>query len=171
MRSVARGMAVTFFCLLLFGFDQLPRRAPDIPRLAVVNSPKHATFSLKSLRGHVVLVFFWNEKDAPFDDFINTLKRWYAEFRSRDLDMAAVYIPWWDSENSGVALPDLITRYALEFPVMIDRGARVRAAYNELMSPAVFCIDRKGFIRAEYFGIIDMKSVRIMLETLLEEAP
>jgi hypothetical protein len=171
MRSPLRFAVVPLVCLLLSGFDQLPRRAPEVSRVIILNSPGHPAFSIKSYRGRVVLVAFWNQRDSGFEDFIATLKSWYGQYRFRGLEIAAVYIPGWDAESGGSVLADLIKEHALEFPVMEDKDARVRAAYGTLMSPSVFCVDRKGRIRAATSGIFDMNNVRVILETLLEEAP
>jgi peroxiredoxin len=157
--------------LLSCGFDELPRRAPEIRGATVLNAPASSKLSLKSLRGRVVLIAFWNPDNTGFENFVATLKAWYSQYRFRGLQIIAVYVPGWDTGKKESSASDLAKEYAMEFPVTEDRDASVRVAYSELMSPALFCIDRKGMIRGEWSGIFDMKHARVMLEALLQEVP
>jgi peroxiredoxin len=171
MRLFFKKAVVLLACFGLLGFGQAPHRAPEVPHMAILNASGPTFFSLKALRGRVVLIAFWNSEDAGFETYMATLRAWDKAYRSRGLQVVGVYVPHWQAEQAQEDISRIIKSYGILFPILSDRQARMQEAYGSWMSPSVFCVDRKGFLRASYSGLFDTKDVRTMCEALCEEAP
>lgn len=126
---------------------------------------------MKALRGRAALVVFWNPSDGSCAALMGLLNKWYERDKSRGLEIVGVYVAHWDYQRNEGYVTEAIKKYAIKFPVLTDPDSRLRVAYGQLMTPSIFCVDRKGLIRASYSAVFDMKDVDVTLRTLLEEAP
>jgi peroxiredoxin len=101
-------------------------------------------WSLRTLRGKVVLVNFWATWCPPCRQEIPTLKLVYDRFQSQGLVVLAI------SEEA----PDTLRKYAAEnnvrFPVLVDADTKVEErAFHMKGLPASFIYDRSGRLVAQ----------------------
>jgi peroxiredoxin len=172
MRMFVSRIFFLLACLGLCGFNAPLRRAPEFPRSVSLNtSVTSSRVSIKALRGRAVLVVFWNPSDAGCEALMGLLNKWVERDRSRGLEIVGVYVSHWDYQKDGRFIDEAIKKYAIRFPVLPDPDSRLRIAYGQLMTPSIYCVDRKGLIRASYSAVFDMKDVDVTIQTLLEEAP
>ncbi len=146
------------------------RRAPEIPHTVSFNTHAYERLSLKALRGKVVMLFFWSAGDVGCRKAIVHVNRLRAAFRPKGLEVIGVHSPNWESfEKSAHYVFENLQACGIAFPVIMDIDNRIKAAYGSLMVPSVFLVDRNGFIRAQYGGVLDYHSIETTLDQLLTE--
>ena len=120
------------------------RPAPDfvLPRLG-----GGAPLSLGELRGRVVLVNFWATWCKPCEDEMPAMERLYRSLAGTEFELLAVSVDTGPDEVQ--AFRD---RLGLSFPILLDPGKRVSAAYQSYRFPESYLIDRDGRILSRYIG-------------------
>ncbi|HKZ06964.1 MAG TPA: TlpA disulfide reductase family protein [Methylomirabilota bacterium] len=104
--------------------------------------------SLASLRGDVVLLYFWAtwcpycEKELP-----TTVEQLARRYRDRRLSVLAVNI----EEGRGKVLP-WIRRHGVTVPVLLDVDGDVTSEYRVTATPTAVLIDREGKMLARAVG-------------------
>ncbi|MGE5280563.1 MAG: redoxin domain-containing protein [Deltaproteobacteria bacterium] len=146
----------------------LMRRAPEIPHTVSFNTHDYGSLSIKSLRGCVVLVFFWSGSHVGCRRVIEELNGLYARRHDDGFEVIGVHAPNWESlEGSAQYLFDAVQDCGIKFPVVMDESSRIKQAYGTLAVPSLFLIDRHGFIRARYYGEIDFAQLEAAIDHLL----
>ena len=101
-------------------------------------------WTLRELRGKVVLVNFWATWCPPCRQEIPTLKLAYDRFKGQGFIVLAI------SEEDPAILRKFVAEEGLPFPVLPDAGAKVAEnAYHAIGVPASFLYDRSGAIVAQ----------------------
>jgi peroxiredoxin len=122
--------------------------------------------SLSGLRGRVVFLNFWATWCPPCRAEMPDMETVHQRLTSRGLEMLAV-----DSGEKDAAVAAFIKRSGFTFPVALDTGGRVSAAYGISAIPTTYLIDRRGRIVSRVVGAFpwDTPAVIAALETLLNE--
>lgn len=101
-------------------------------------------WTLRELRGKVVLVNFWATWCPPCRQEIPTLKLAYDRFREQGFIVLAI------SDEEPHVLTKFVAESGIEFPVLVDAGAKVEErAYHTVGVPVSFVYDRSGKIVAQ----------------------
>jgi len=174
--STASLLSVSFSvsCLLaapsLAGCSPALRRAPEIPHTVSFNTHAYDRFSIKELRGKVVVLFFWSGSSVVCRPAVDRMNRLYEAYRTQGLEIVGVHAPEWESFQGAAhdVYEDLQTR-AIRFPVVLDEGGRIQAAYGTFVVPSVCLVDRNGFVRAQLTGVLDFDQIEAVLGQLLSE--
>ncbi len=145
------------------------RPAPEIRAGAVYNSSAYENFSLKALRGQVVLIFFWTADDPTCAAAIRLLNDWYASWKDRGFEIVGVFCPAWEQMRAESFAFEEIRKRKIAFPVVFDGQGALRAAYGLWAWPAFFLVDRQGYIRAQESGPFRETKLKTMTEILLDE--
>jgi peroxiredoxin len=118
---------------------------------------KGKSWTLKDLRGKVVLVNFWATWCPPCRKEMPDLDALYKEFRDKGLVILAIS----DEETAKVA--PFIAEHKYSYPILLDPGDKV----NKMMAiegiPKSFVYDREGKLVAQ---AIDMRTRGQLLEML-----
>ena len=100
------------------------------------------TWSLKDLKGKVVLVNFWATWCPPCRRELPDLGVVYQRFRNQGLEILAI------SDEEGSILRPFVERENLRFPVLLDPGHKMRDKFRVNGVPASFVYDRAGHLVA-----------------------
>lgn len=113
----------------------------ELPRL------DGAAVRLADQRGKVVLLNFWATWCKPCEDEMPAMQRLYERLAGTDFELLAVSV---DEERTPVDA--FRERLGLAFPILLDPGKAVAAAYQTHRFPETYLIDRDGRILARYIG-------------------
>lgn len=134
------------------------------------NTANDQPVSLKSLRGHVVLVDFWAyscincQRNQPY------LNAWYKAYHSAGLDIIGVQSPEFSFEKSASNVQGAIDREHIAYPVALDPKLQTWTNYRNQYWPAKYLIDHDGSVRSIKFGEGDYSQTETQIRTLLREA-
>ncbi len=92
----------------------------------------------KGLRDKVVLINLWSTTCPPCRKEFPDLQALYARYGPRGLVVLAI------SDDDADALKRFVAEQKLSFPVLMDPGQKVKAAFKVTGTPATFVYDRSG---------------------------
>jgi peroxiredoxin len=114
-------------------------------------------WTLKALRGKVVLVNFWATWCPPCRKEMPDLEALYNRFKDQDLVILAI-----SDEDAGKVAPFIAER-KISYPILLDPGRKVNELFAVDGIPKTFIYDRSGTLVAES---IDMRTRHQFLEML-----
>ena len=115
------------------------------------------TWSLRELKGKVVLVNFWATWCPPCRKEMPDLNTLYQRFRDQGFVILAI-----SDEEAGKVKPFIAERN-ISYPVMLDPGRKVNELFQVEGIPKSFVYDREGKLVAQS---IDMRTQKQFLEML-----
>lgn len=118
------------------------------------------SWSLKSLRGEVVLVNFWATWCPPCQKEMPDLEALYKRFRNQRFVILSI------SDEEADKVRPFISERKITYPVLLDPGRKVHKAFEVEGIPKSFVYDREGKLVAQS---IDMRTQKQFLE-MLEQA-
>ena len=104
------------------------------------------SWTLKSLRGHVVVVNFWATWCPPCRKEIPVLKSVNKRFQTRGLLILAI------SDEEPTVLRKYVGEEGLSFPVLLDSGDRVKKLFAVGGIPHTLVYDSRGRLAAQALG-------------------
>lgn len=129
-------------------------QAPDFTLPAVTSV--HGPLSLHMLRGHPVLLNFFNSKCPPCIEEMPTLRHTARIYRAQGVIVLGV-------ATGGDSL-DSARQFAgeqrLTYPVIVDEHQNVAWRYDVAGWPTSFFLDTQGRLRGEFVGPLDDPTVR-----------
>ena len=127
-------------------------------------TPEGAPFSLKQLRGKVVLVNFWATWCEPCITEMPALQRLRNELASSGFEVLAV-----NYQEGPARINSFIEKMKLTLPVVRDTDGSVARSWGARVFPASYLVDRDGNIRHSIGGGADWTSPRLVstIRTLL----
>ena len=125
-------------------------RAPELPQnYPWLNTNK--PFSLKQLRGRIVILDFWTYCCINCLHVLPDLK--YLEQKYKDsLTVIGVHSAKFDNEKETENIRQAVLRYDIEHPVLVDRDFRVWQEYAVKAYPTFAIIDPQGYLVATLTG-------------------
>ncbi len=134
------------------------------------NTPGGAPLSLRSLRGHVVLVDFWTYSCINCIRTLPYLNAWNARYASKGLTIVGVHTPEFPFEHSASNVQEAIHQNGIGYPVAQDNNYSTWNAYKNEYWPAEYLIDARGRIRVADFGEGEYAAKERAIRSLLVEA-
>lgn len=149
--------------------------ALSLPALAQQPKQKAPNFALKDaqgktvelakLKGKVVLVNFWATWCGPcrkeMPDFVEV----YKQQKTKGFEIIGVSL---DEEGWEVVRP-FLTKYNINFPVVVGDGKLAKAYGGIEFLPTSFLIDRNGFIVDKHVGLLSKEKLEHKIAPLLQE--
>ena len=116
-------------------------------------------WSLRELRGSVVLVNFWATWCPPCRKEMPDLESIYERFQARGLVILAI------SDESEAKVAPFVSKMGVTYPVMLDPGRKVNELFQVDGIPKSFVYDRNGALVTES---IDMRTQKQFLDMLAQ---
>lgn len=170
MRGTARaGRLLSAAAALLLGLagasTALAGQAANKPAAAFeLVSVAGQTVRLAELRGKVVLIDFFASWCEPCMKELPELEKLAQQLQGRDIVFVGINI---DREKKNAL--DLVSRFKLTFPVLLDPEGKVAERYDPPKMPSSYVVDREGtvrFINEGFSGAADLAKLRKQLEQL-----
>jgi peroxiredoxin len=117
------------------------------------------TWTLKELRGNVVVVNFWATWCPPCRKEMPDLETLYKQFKDQGLVILAI-----SDEDAGKVRP-FVAEQKVTYPILLDPGRKVNELFQIEGIPKTFVYDRGGKLVAQS---IDMRTRRQFLEMLAQ---
>ena len=122
-----------------------------------LNDLQGKAWSLKDLRGKVVLLNFWATWCPPCRKEMPDLEALYLRFNDQGLVILAV------SDEDAAKVSPFLAERSITYPVLLDPGRKVNEQLQIEGIPKSFVYDRSGKLVAQS---IDMRTQRQFLEML-----
>ena len=117
------------------------------------------SWTLKDLRGKVVLVNFWATWCPPCRKEMPDLQTLYRQFNDQGLVILAI------SDEDAATVKPFIAKQKVTYPILLDPGRKVHELFEVVGIPKTFIYDRDGNLVAQS---IDMRTRKQFLEMLAQ---
>jgi thiol-disulfide isomerase/thioredoxin len=134
------------------------------------NTPGDRSLTLRSLRGHVVLVDFWTYSCINCLRTLPYLTAWDRRYRKDGLTIVGVHSPEFPFEKEASNVEEAIERNGIEYPVAQDNDLATWNAYGNQYWPGEYFIDSRGRVRFAHFGEGEYGEKEKVIRELLAEA-
>ena len=114
-------------------------------------------WTLKQLRGKVVLVNFWATWCPPCRKEMPDLETLYSQFKEQGLVILAI------SDEDAAKVKPFVAKQKVTYPILLDPGRKVNELFEVVGIPKTFIYDRDGRLVAQS---IDMRTRKQFLEML-----
>ncbi len=147
-------------------------RAPEIVGIEHwLNLPADkASFSLKELRGKVILIDFWTYTCINCIRTLPHVTSWYERYKNQGFVVIGVHTPEFEFEKNTDNVAAALKQYGIRYPVAQDNSYATWNAYSNQYWPAEYLIDGKGIIRKTHFGEGNYDEMEASIVDLLKEA-
>jgi cytochrome c biogenesis protein CcmG/thiol:disulfide interchange protein DsbE len=174
-RLVAQALAVAgvaaLLALLVWKIArQESGAAPRVDKGELVDAPEftlrrlegNGELSLRSLRGKVVVLNFWQSTCAPCESEAPAFQRVWERYR--DEGVVVVGIDFWDLDSDARRF---LRRHGITYPTVYDGPGKTLESYGVVGAPETFFIDRRGRIVGHARGELSADELVSRLEGVL----
>ncbi|MFK7766315.1 MAG: redoxin domain-containing protein [Mariniblastus sp.] len=133
------------------------------PALSAIGLPGGDKFDLKTYKGKIVIVHFWNGwtlGPRPRPDEVH-VRNVMAEFADRDVQVVGVH-----STELAERMPAFVKKHGIDWPCVVDKDNLSKAAWGSPQRNGLFLIDRAGKVQMAGVYQGDLKRA---IEKMLEE--
>jgi len=120
-------------------------RAPDF----TLETTTGETYTLSDLQGYAVLVNMWATWCPPCEAEMPAIQKVYDEYREQGFIVLAVNNTYQDDP---LKIPQVVEKYNLTFPILLDKTSQVSRAYQVRSLPSSYFINRQGIITEVVIG-------------------
>ncbi|MFT5370146.1 MAG: thiol-disulfide isomerase/thioredoxin [Candidatus Latescibacterota bacterium] len=158
-------------CKKEFDLDPVAYLAPVFPRPApafVVETLKGENVSLNDYKDKLILVDFWATWCKPCVEMMPNLEKVYNAYSDKGLVVLGVSI---DEEKDRIKkVEKFVDKVAVSYPIFVD-AKQVPAwhMFKVKAIPALFLIDGKGQVVAQWTGKVDHKSIEAEILSRLDK--
>lgn len=148
--AIVLGLGLGAYALVKFGNRTRPVEVgQDAPQFSAVNLKTGDTVSLaRAYKGQVVLVNLWATWCVPCRNEMPAMERLYKELGPKGFKIAAVSVDDGDVKDV-LAFAD---EFGLTFDILHDGDGSVQKAFQTIMFPESFLIDRNGILVKKIIG-------------------
>ena len=157
--------AFSFFAPPALPADLRPWTGGATPALELKDL-QEATHTLAAYRGKVVVLNFWATWCEPCRDEMPSFNKLRRSLEDKPVAMLAVNIG-----EGEPRIAEFLRKVPVDFPVLLDRDAKVSRAWNVRLMPTTFIIGTDGRVRYTFAGERDWAddAVRAKIAALAEE--
>ena len=132
--------------------------APELHGVAAwINSEP---MSLSQLRGKVVVVHSWAFGCVNCIHNMPHYQAWFERFPKSGLTIIGIHTPETSGERSLDNLRDNVKQREIAYPVAFDAASENWKAWANSMWPSVYLIDKRGRVRAWWYGELNWQGAR-----------
>jgi thiol-disulfide isomerase/thioredoxin len=143
-------------------------RAPEFPpQFQWLNTTQ--PLSLKTLRGHVVILDFWTYCCINCIHILPDLKWIEQKYQGKPVVVIGVHSAKFKNEEKPENISSAIARYGIEHPVVVDEGHKVWDSYAVRAWPSFVVIDTEGYIKGHFSGEGHRDELDSLVQMLLLE--
>jgi len=143
--------------------------APPIASAVWLNTPNKQALTWNNLRGQVVAVEFWTLGCINCQHVIPSLVSMYADYKDKGFTIVGVHTPEFDYEKKLTNVQQALAQWKIEYPIAIDNDFENWNRYRNRYWPALYLIDKRGFIRHIHIGEGGEDETRGWIERLVIE--
>jgi thiol-disulfide isomerase/thioredoxin len=118
------------------------------------------SIQLSDIQGKPVLVNFWATWCGPCQVEMPVIQEYYEKYNPNIEVLAINY-----DESIGEVEP-YVNKLGLTFPVLLDPGGKIADLYQVRGFPTTYFIDREGFVRGVFVGILSKKVIENNLKKI-----
>ena len=139
--------------------------APEIGQMWV-NSPP---LTMRSLRGGVVLVDFWDYTCVNCIRTLPYVAEWHRRYSDKGLTILGVHTPEFSFAHTRDFVAAAIERCGIGYPVVMDNAYMIWQAFANKCWPAKYLVDKDGYMRFLHHGEGEYQATEQAIQTLLRE--
>ena len=124
--------------------------APEFPPANWLNTER--PLRLAALRGHVVLLDFWDYDNPNALRALPTTVRWAERYAAHGLTVIGVHTPAYAFGREQTQVELALRELDLSYPVLLDNEYRLWNAYGVEFWPTRYLIDQDGLLRTRSIG-------------------
>jgi peroxiredoxin len=144
-----------------FDVDQITYVGCAAPELREVDAWINSQpLSLSQLRGKVVVVHFWAFNCSNCINNLPHYQAWFDSFPASDLTIVGIHTPETSSERQVDNLRANVKTRNIAYPVAVDGASENWKAWGNNMWPSVYLVDRRGNVRAWWYGELNWQGAR-----------
>lgn len=127
---------------------------PDAPEFPPVSAWLNATqLSLSRMRDRkVIVIAFINPTSINSIRVLPALKAWFDRYALSQVMVIGVLTPDLNFHREAVWTKNILKRYSIEYPVVLDSDRRLWKAYSNEGWPALYLVDHRGRIVFDRLG-------------------
>jgi peroxiredoxin len=128
----------------------LTAQAPELRNVtAWINAEP---FELRQLRGKVVILHFYTFGCINCIHNYPSYRNWLQKFQKRDVTIVGIHAPETEGEKDIQQIERKAGENGLAFPIVVDNDLKNWQAWSNTIWPAVYLIDKQGFVRYWWYG-------------------
>jgi cytochrome c biogenesis protein CcdA/thiol-disulfide isomerase/thioredoxin len=156
------------------GYSQGLSRCGAAPQFTGItkwlNTAGDKPISLKSLRGHVVLVDFWTYSCINCQRTLPHVEAWYKRYHGDGFEVIGVQAPEFAFEHVLSNIKSAVRSLKVRYPVAVDNNLDTWTAYRNNYWPGEYLIDANGVIRHVDYGEGNYTADEDLIRSLLKDA-
>ncbi len=125
---------------------------------------------ITALRGHVILLNFWDYTDCSSLRALPYVKEWHKRYSHLGLMVVGVHTPKFPFGKNPAYVQRTISRLGIEYPVVMDNESMIWSSYGNRVWPTRQLIDKDGFVRCTVTGEGNYSAMEQAVQSLLYNA-
>lgn len=148
----------------------LDKRTYSAPELRGVHWLNSAPLSIHSLRGNVVVLFFWDQTCIRSLRMLDYIKELHDRYEDVGLVVIGVHSPAFKFAGKLESLERIVTEREINFPIVMDNERETLELYRNTETPAIIIVDQEGSIRSYYHGRGKQQSIERDVQVILQDS-
>lgn len=129
-----------------------PARAAELSGGPWFNTPGNKPLTLAGLRGKVTVVHFWTFGCINCRRNLPSYANWRRKFPVEQVEIIGVHSPEFPHEAVVDNVGREVAKHKIDYPVLVDSKMDNWRRWNQQYWPAVYLVDKKGFVREHWDG-------------------
>ncbi len=146
------------------------KKEPELAGIDAYLNTGGQKISLAQYKGkNVVLVDFWTYSCINCQRTLPYLTKWYGKYKDQGLVIIGVHTPEFAFEHLQTNVQDALTRFGIEYPVVLDNEYSTWNAFGNQFWPREYLIDIDGYIVHDHAGEGEYDVTEKAIQTALAE--
>lgn len=145
---------------------ELKLKVPEIQSDHWINS---TPLDWEKLRGKVTMVEFWTFGCYNCKNVEPYIKQWYKKYQNQGFEIVAIHSPEFDHERNIDNVKQYTAKKSITYPVAIDNDFANWKRFTNRYWPAMYLVDKKGYIRYRFIGEGRYALIEEKIQQLLSE--